>query len=159
MKRILLLLFILFIPIIALAQTPDEYKVKNEHVTFNNALSTLDAIESALKEFRNFTNVVLNDNTLVKLEAEGKAQINIKQNEINKFKNTDWSIQNIGFHNWILSTRAYILKSNYQIDKLNYEIAKCKSEVSFDHLNKLKIKLDHSKKEYESFLSRVSYAD
>ena len=94
-----------------------------------------------------------------KIDKKGIAQIEINQDAIKKFKKVAWDIQNIGFHNWIVYTRAYLLKSNYRTNKLEYELAKCNKNVSQEKLKQIKSELDKAQEMYKAFLSRATYAD
>ena len=107
MKNIFLLILLLLIPSNTFSEAPQEYKIRDEEVRVSVALSILDSIESSLKEFRDMTELFLNDNILNKLHKKGVTQFEISQDEINKFSNIDWSTQNIGFHNWIVDSRRY----------------------------------------------------
>ncbi len=159
MKNILLIILLFLIPSNTFSEAPPEYKVHDEDVQVGGALSSLDKIESTLKEFRDMTDLFLNDNILYTIDKKGIAQIEIRQDDIKKFKMVDWDIQNLGFHNWIVYTRAYLLKSNYRINKFEYELAKCNKNVSQEKLKQIKSELDKAQEMYKAFLSRVTYAD
>ena len=158
-KPYLIIFSILIIPIIGLCETPEEYQVKESDLNIEAAKANLKSIETALKDFRGFTAMLLADEVLDKLKHETAVNIEIKSGDLKRFSNLDWSTQNIGFNNWILKLRGTLLKSAFLTKKLEYELAKCRKDVSELELSNLKKAMNDAFAQYQTFLSRATLAD
>ncbi len=71
----------------------------------------------------------------------------------------DWEIQNIGFHNWMVTIRGTLLRSDYLIKKSEYESAKSKEGISKMELNTLEKAAKDADEAYKKFLENAAYAD
>jgi len=158
-RLVSLTVMFLIISINVFAQTPEEYKVKDANLNSIAAEANLKQIENALKDFRDFTELVISDEISYKLKSNGAADVKLKAKEIEKISNMNWSIQNIGFNNWILVVRGTLLKLEYLNKKREYELEKYRGQLSERDLVKLKITVDTAFKEYQEFLSKSVYAD
>jgi hypothetical protein len=159
-ERYLVIFSILIIPIVGLCETPEEYRVKDSDLNIEAGKANLNSIETALQDFRGFTEMLLVDEVLNKLKDE-KAVVNIKikSRDLKGFSTLDWSTQNIGFNNWILKLRGTLLKSAYLTKKLEYELAKCQKDVSKMKLSNLEKVMNDALAEYQTFLSHATLAD
>ena len=83
----------------------------------------------------------------------------IKSNDLKKFKTINWSIQNIGFTNWLIVVRGTLLKSDYLTKKYEYELAKCQKNLSEKELAKIQKAMQDASIEYKKFLDHVCYID
>ena len=159
-ERYLIIFSILIIPIIGLCETPEEYRVKDTDLNIETANANLNSIETALKDFRGFTEVVLTDEVLDKLKDDkAVANIKIKRGDLKGFSTLDWSTQNIGFNNWMLKLRGALLKSAYLTKKYEYELAKCRKDVSKIKLSNLEKAMNDALAQYQTFLSRATLVD
>jgi len=154
-----LILIFLIMPINVFSQTPEEYRVKDSNLNFAAAESNLKMVENALRDFRNLTEMIITDDVMEKLKSDGSAEVKIKATDLEKISNINWSIQNIGFHNWILVVKGTLLKSDYLNKKREYELAKCKADSPKRDLAELKEAVDTAFKQYQEFLSKSVYED
>jgi|GEM_PF-2360999 len=153
-----LFVFALFV----FAETPEEYKVKDSDYNFEVAMENLTKVEKALKDFRDFSEIMVNDEVLKKINSGEAANINIKINTkdlAGMSDNLNWSTQNIGFHNWMIIIRGSLLKSNWLEKELKYELEKNKGKKTAKELQDLKRELDIAHDEYQRFLSNATYSD
>ncbi|MBI5598885.1 MAG: hypothetical protein HY890_04010 [Deltaproteobacteria bacterium] len=139
-------------------EAPKEYKIKPSLLNPELAKRNLDRIEDALHDFRDFTDLLLKDETLEKLDKKGTATVLIDNEDIKKIQNLNWKSQNYGFHNWEGDVRATLLKMNYELKKYEYELAKCK-QVSPKDLDRLEKEINSAREEFEHFIANFSYAD
>lgn len=146
-------------PLFAFSETPEEYKVKDSDLTLEGAKKNLDEIETALKDYRDFTDVVLNDEALRKLNDKQPATITINSDDLKNNSTRDWSVQNIGFVNWVIMVRGMLLKSDYVIKKQEYDLAKLRKNLSEKELSKLQTEMKKASDRYRQFLSRVVLVD
>ncbi len=157
---ILVFVIVAVLPMQGYCETPDEYKVKDAELSIVAAEDYLGKIEEALKDYRDFTDVVLTDKVLNKLKEEkSSATIIVRRSDIKKLKTTDWSIQNIGFINWVIMVRGTLLKSDYLAKKYEYELAKQQKEISDKELSNLRNASTDASEKYRSFLSRIVLVD
>jgi len=158
--RYLMVLSILIIAQQGFSETPEEYRVKDSDLNIQAAKANLNNIEIALKDFRGFTAIILNDKVLNKLkENKNIASTQIRANDLKRFSSLDWSTQNIGFNNWVLVLRGSLLKSAYLAKKYEYELAKCRKNLSEKELFKLEKEVNDAFIQYQKFLSHATYSD
>jgi predicted DNA binding CopG/RHH family protein len=158
--RFIMILSIIIVPLKAVSETPEEYRVKDSHLNFEAAKSTLTRIETALKDYRDFSEMILTDEVLDKLKTgETAVNVRIQGKDLKGLSTINWSIQNIGFNNWVIILRGTLLKSAYLTKKFEYELAKCKGGFSEKELTDLKKAASDSFEEYQKFLSKATYTD
>jgi hypothetical protein len=158
--RYLIIFSILIIPIVGLSETPEEYRIKDTDLDFETAKANLNSIETALKDFRGFTEMILTNDVLEKLKKDqAVVDVKIKNEDLRVFSTLAWSTQNTGFRNWMLKVRGTLLRSAYLTKKYEYELAKCQKDVSEMKLSNLKIAMNDALAQYQKFLSQATLAD
>src|SRR3989304_1321197 len=121
-ERYLIIFSFLIAPIVGLCETPEEYRVKDTDLNIETAKANLNSIETALKDFRGFTEMILTNDVLEKLKGDQAfVDVKIKSGDLKEFSTLAWSTQNTGFKNWILKVRGTLLKSAYLTKKYEYE--------------------------------------
>jgi hypothetical protein len=158
--RYLIIFSLLIAPIVGLCETPEEYRLKDADLNIETAKANLNSIETALKDFRGFTEMILTNDVLEKLkEDQAVVDVKIKSGDLKEFSTLAWSTQNIGFKNWILKVQGTLLKSAYLTKKYEYELAKCRKNISEIELSKSKKDMNDAFDQYQTFLSRATLAD
>jgi hypothetical protein len=114
----------------------EEYIVKEEDFSYSAASEDLQYTFSALKSFRELTDLIEEKTNFrddyARLMQQKKStdgviySINISLDEIRKVDNVGWSIQNIGFPNREIIIEGTLLRQNEQIQMLEYEMLKLK---------------------------------
>lgn len=152
-------LFLVVRPLKVYSEIPEDVRIKDSDLNLESADLLLDHIESALKDYRDFTDLILTNEALDKLKDKKVATVIMKSNDLKKFKTINWSIQNIGFTNWLIVVRGTLLKSDYLTKKYEYELAKCQKNLSEKQLSKLQKAMKDAFLKYRNFLDHVSYID
>jgi hypothetical protein len=156
----MVLLILVAVPLQGLCETPEEYKLKDSDLSIDNANDNLNEIEQALKDYKKFSSLTLTYDVLDKLRQDnGEATIVIRKKDLDGFTTTDWTIQNIGFTNWIIMVRGTLLRSDYLLKKCEYELSKNQKNASESRLSELKKMAEDARVKYQSFLSRVVLLD
>jgi len=157
---IAILLFHCILPFNVHAEVPEEYKLKDSELDIESAKSSLDSVETALKDFRDFTDKIITDKVLVESGNKPSINLKVKSKDLKGFsRSLNWGIQNIGFNNWIVTVRGSLLKLDYLAKKNEYELAKCNHKVTKEELLKLHEVFLKAQKEYQRFISDVVLED
>jgi hypothetical protein len=157
---IAILFFHCILPFNVHAETPEEYKLKDSDLGIESAKLSLNSVETALKDFRDFTGKIITDEVLEESGKKPSINLKVKSEDLEGFsKSLNWSIQNIGFHNWVVTVRGSLLKLDYIAKKNEYELAKCNHKVTKEELLKLYEIFLKAQKEYQRFMSVVVLAD
>lgn len=161
MKKILnVILILVFCQICTASDTQDDIKPNDKELMPDVAFESLDRIEKALYEFRDFTEIVLAEDVLDDIKNKGKAEnIVIKAESIKRLENLDWPTQNHGFHNWVVSVRGVLLKNSYDIAKLKLELAKKDKNITEKELQVFKEKMLKTYDKYSRYLENATYSD
>lgn len=149
------------LPLCLYAETPSEYKAKDDDYSIEAAQDSLKYIEEALNAFRDFSDIVLTDEVIEKIKSDsGPIPVEIKSQDFEKIsKNVNWATQNIGFKNWVIIVRGMLLKNNYINKKLEYELAMCNSETTDLEKKEMKKNFEEALTKYQDFLSETVYSD
>ncbi|MDH5571444.1 MAG: hypothetical protein OEY89_06740 [Gammaproteobacteria bacterium] len=119
---------------------PDEGKqfIYDNRFTVDNALLEFKKIEDSLEEYRQLTEQI-RSNQKINLSA---------------IKSSNWELQNLGFHNWLLSVKGTLLKQDYLLKKYKYE--SLPEKVS---QNKAREEYRQSEVKLQLFLDNLKIAD
>jgi len=149
------------IPLRAPAEAPEEYRVKDSDLTVSAAEANLTEIEQALGDFRKLCEILFSDEIMEKLKQSGDAMIDLraKRTEIRELKSIDWSVQQIGFPNWILVIRGTMLRLDYLIKKSELDSRGCKDATTGEELERLRTAAQEALKKYRSFLRDSVFVD
>ena len=119
----------------------------NQRFGLDHALKSLESVRSSLASFQ-------------KLTAESKGKI--PDNKLKEIGNTDWEMQNLGFHNHPNSIEGTLRKQDYMIKKLEFELAEAKKELGRCSDTELKSKKDayeKAEKGFQAFWYEFGVAD
>jgi hypothetical protein len=90
-----------------------------------------------------------------------KASVNvtIKSKDLKHISTTKWSIQNIGFINWVIMVRGSLYRTDYLAKRYEYEMAKCKKNLSDKELSNLEKAANEASDRYRKFISTTVLVD
>lgn len=117
--------------------------IKTEEFTVERSLKSLNIINESLESLKGIITKSENEEIII----------------LNKFKHTDWEMQNIGIPNSLSTIEGTLRHQRYLISKLEYDLAMKSNSTTSATIEKLKKQLTLDKKNYEKFQSSVRRVD
>lgn len=112
-----------------------------------NAIETLQIIGESLASFRKITEAIAAKEPII----------------LNRYKHTDWEMQNIGFANALTTIEGAMLQQKYLIAQLKYKIAIEKKDnsngVETFEVGIFEREFQDARSEYEAFLENTKIID
>ncbi|MFC1541858.1 hypothetical protein ACFL50_05350 [Candidatus Latescibacterota bacterium] len=125
----------------------DPDSIFNERFSYEHALNRIEYINSYLKSFRTLTE---------------QYKDRFTSEELNGVGNTDWVMQNLGFHNNLKAVEGALRKQDYLLKQLEYELAQYKhtaGEITDDELVVKRTANKHAEAEFQTFWDSFNILD
>jgi hypothetical protein len=147
---------------------PDEFRIKEDELTFEEANRAFSIIESSLSSFCALTEYIDAKTDfrgeLIRLRQQKRTSKDIKYSihmtleDLQKIGNLGWAFQNIGFHNRIIIVKGTLLRQQAEIKRLEYELHKARQSDE-KIIEKALKEARLSKKELDEFIGTHFWAD
>lgn len=140
------------------SRVPDDYAIKEEQLTFENAMGALEIFHRVKDSFIKLIDKIDSKTEFRKARSGGEFIYKFTLEDMNEVGNTGWEIQNIGISSYYLVLHSYILLQKARMDELEYRVRKLE-KASDSELSTLKEKAKKSRKDFEDYIGPRGWVD